>query len=154
MFCYYSSKTINEINEYISKFSKEKANKFLQKAAEECTKIGYKPTILKLVQGEPIVCNIRRALQDYIDEVKPEMLICGSRGAGALGKVYLGSVSDHLMRNCKCTVMVVKSAPHASNNAVERAMIGQSSSSAPMMTVEASEKLEITNVPLGASSTP
>jgi nucleotide-binding universal stress UspA family protein len=44
-----------------------------------------------------------------------DMVIVGSHGRGAVGRLFLGSVSEHVVRNAPCPVLVVRSreaAPH------------------------------------------
>ena len=42
------------------------------------------------------------------DEVDATVLVVGSRGRGAIKRALLGSVSDHLVRNAGCPVLVVR----------------------------------------------
>lgn len=53
--------------------------------------------------GEP---GVELAL--YAAEVGASVLVVGSRGHGALKRVLLGSVSDHLVRHAPCPVLVVR----------------------------------------------
>ncbi len=44
-----------------------------------------------------------------------DMVIVGSHGRGAVGRLFLGSVSEHVVRNAPCPVLVVRPrepAPH------------------------------------------
>jgi nucleotide-binding universal stress UspA family protein len=44
-----------------------------------------------------------------------DMVLVGSHGRGAVGRLFLGSVSEHVVRNAPCPVLVVRpreSAPH------------------------------------------
>ena len=41
-------------------------------------------------------------------ERKSDLVVVGSRGLGKLQKLVLGSVSDYVVRNCACPVLVVK----------------------------------------------
>ena len=44
------------------------------------------------------------------DEVGATVAVVGSRGRGAIKRALLGSVSDHLVRNAPCPVLVVRDA--------------------------------------------
>ena len=54
------------------------------------------------------VCVCYRAIYEFVEDTKPNLLICGSRGMGAMGRAFIGSVSDYLMHNVSCTIMIVK----------------------------------------------
>ena len=44
-----------------------------------------------------------------------DMVVVGSHGRGAVGRLFLGSVSEHVVRNASCPVLVVRppeAAPH------------------------------------------
>jgi nucleotide-binding universal stress UspA family protein len=36
------------------------------------------------------------------------MVVVGSHGRGAMGRLFLGSVSEHVVRNASCPVLVVR----------------------------------------------
>mmetsp|Transcript_21161 Transcript_21161/g.31545 ORF Transcript_21161/g.31545 Transcript_21161/m.31545 type:complete len:189 (-) Transcript_21161:161-727(-) len=101
---------IVELNKHIRKHAIEEATKFMQDTAKKAKAMGFTPHELKLVNGSPTT-TIKNAILDYTEKFTPDMLVCGSRGMGAMGRMFLGSVSDYLMHNCKCTVVVVKSPP-------------------------------------------
>jgi nucleotide-binding universal stress UspA family protein len=54
------------------------------------------------VEGEP-----GRALCDLAAERGATVIVAGTRGRGGLKRAVLGSVSDHLVRNAPCPVLVV-----------------------------------------------
>lgn len=56
---------------------------------------------LLVIDGEP-----GRALCDLAGEVGASALILGSRGQGGLKRALLGSVSDYVVRNAPCSVIV------------------------------------------------
>jgi nucleotide-binding universal stress UspA family protein len=37
-----------------------------------------------------------------------DMIVVGSHGRGAVGRLFLGSVSEHVVRNAPCPVLVVR----------------------------------------------
>ena len=53
------------------------------------------------VEGDP-----GRALCDLAAERGATVIVAGSRGRGGLKRAVLGSVSDHLVRNAPCPVLV------------------------------------------------
>ncbi|KAJ3205607.1 hypothetical protein HDU83_001768 [Entophlyctis luteolus] len=40
--------------------------------------------------------------------IAADMLVCGTRGLGTVQKLFLGSVSDHLVHHLECPVIVVR----------------------------------------------
>jgi nucleotide-binding universal stress UspA family protein len=59
----------------------------------------------RIVEGRagPALCDLAR-------EVQARALVLGSRGRGGIKRALLGSVSDHVVRNAPCPVVVVGSA--------------------------------------------
>lgn len=54
-------------------------------------------------EGEPGSAIVSAAASEQAD-----MVIVGSHGRGALGRLVLGSVSQHVMRHAPCPVLVVR----------------------------------------------
>ncbi|MBS5450060.1 MAG: universal stress protein [Coriobacteriia bacterium] len=53
--------------------------------------------------------RIRETLHDdFIDEIKPDLVICGARGLSNIKYAILGSISTYLVRSCPCDVLIVK----------------------------------------------
>ncbi|CAG8614630.1 5040_t:CDS:2, partial [Dentiscutata heterogama] len=50
-----------------------------------------------------------------VSELKASALIVGSRGLGALKRIFLGSVSDYCSHHCDCTVIIVKTTEQESS---------------------------------------
>jgi nucleotide-binding universal stress UspA family protein len=61
---------------------------------------GTVPVSSELLDGDPGQALVERA-------ANLDLLIAGSKGHGALGRVVLGSVSHHLMCNAPAPVLVV-----------------------------------------------
>jgi nucleotide-binding universal stress UspA family protein len=59
----------------------------------------------RVIDGEPGPALCRLAA-----EVGASALIVGSRGRGGLKRVLLGSVSDYIVRNAPCSVIVSRDA--------------------------------------------
>ena len=43
-----------------------------------------------------------------IDEIEPDLIICGARGLSSIKYALLGSISTFLTRNAKCDTLVLK----------------------------------------------
>lgn len=53
--------------------------------------------------------RIRETLMDdFVDEIKPDLVICGARGLSNIKYAILGSISTFLVRSCECDVLIVK----------------------------------------------
>lgn len=53
--------------------------------------------------------RIRETLLDeFIDEINPDLVICGARGLSNIKYAILGSISTFLVRSCPCDVLIVK----------------------------------------------
>jgi universal stress protein E len=47
------------------------------------------------------------AIQTVVRRIRPELLVLGTRGRGALGRAVLGSVANRLLATARCDVLVV-----------------------------------------------
>ena len=47
-------------------------------------------------------------VDQLIEPYNPDLVICGERGLSNIRYVFVGSVSTHLIRNCRCDVLVMK----------------------------------------------
>ena len=47
-------------------------------------------------------------------DIRPELIVMGSRGLGALRSALLGSVSSYVLEHARCPVVLVKSGNKAS----------------------------------------
>jgi len=72
--------------------------------------LGSAANELKLLLVHPST-SVKGAICNYTDDIKPDLVVCGSRGMGAMGRAFLGSTSDYLMHNAKCSTMIVKPPP-------------------------------------------
>jgi len=103
----YSADAIEKSNKAFEQAAIRKGSELLKNYAKESAKLGRKPEELKLIQSEPYL-SIKAAILDFTENTKPDFLVCGSRGMGTMGRMLIGSVSDYLMHNCKCSVLIVK----------------------------------------------
>jgi nucleotide-binding universal stress UspA family protein len=76
--------------------------KVLEKLKLEAVEKGVEVTTL-LEAGNPY-----EAIISASDRVKAEAIIVGTSGKTVLDRVLIGSVSEYVVRNSRCTVIVVK----------------------------------------------
>lgn len=65
--------------------------------------LGAQSAEARVLTGDP-----RAVLCDLAAELSATTLVVGSRGRGGLKRALLGSVSDYLVRNAPCPVLVVR----------------------------------------------
>lgn len=92
------------ISEKIRASVRENAYRSVQAAVEKLkAKPGLQPGY-ELREGE-----VKRALLEAIREWGADLVVVGSHGKGALGRLFLGSVSHALVTHAPCNVEVVRS---------------------------------------------
>lgn len=69
--------------------------------ASTVTALGLECAETRVLHGHPGTAICR-----FADEVSARAVIVGSRGRGGLKRAVLGSVSDHVVRNAPCPVVV------------------------------------------------
>ena len=53
--------------------------------------------------------RVRETLKDdMLDDVRPDVVVCGARGLSSIKYAILGSISTFLARNAECDTLVVK----------------------------------------------
>jgi nucleotide-binding universal stress UspA family protein len=57
-------------------------------------------TCVAMGQAGPVICDLAK-------EVDADVIVVGARGRGVLRRMFLGSVSSHVVRNATCPVLVV-----------------------------------------------
>jgi len=67
-------------------------------------RLGLTDVEVRVVAGEPAA-----ALCELAGELGARALVLGTRGRGGIARALLGSVSDHVVRNAPCTVVVTGS---------------------------------------------
>jgi nucleotide-binding universal stress UspA family protein len=72
------------------------------------------------LRGDP-----REELTRKVSELNADMLVMGSRGMSTLKRMFIGSVSDHLIHHCACPVVLVKDKEEAEENVPENASIAE-----------------------------
>jgi nucleotide-binding universal stress UspA family protein len=66
------------------------------------------PVSFMVWEGEPGPSIVDVATSEQVD-----MVIVGSHGRGSMGRLLIGSVSEHVVRNAPCPVLVVRARPEA-----------------------------------------
>ena len=56
-----------------------------------------------LLEGDPVT-----GVVGYVEQHSIDLVVVGSRGLGAPGRFFLGSVSDGILHHAGCSVLVVK----------------------------------------------
>ncbi|XP_010681486.2 universal stress protein A-like protein isoform X1 [Beta vulgaris subsp. vulgaris] len=74
----------------------------LAKAKEICAKHGVDADTVS-VMGNP-----KDAICDAVQKYHCQLLVLGSHGRGAVGRAFLGSVSNYCVNHAKCPVLVVR----------------------------------------------
>jgi nucleotide-binding universal stress UspA family protein len=65
--------------------------------------IGRPPSTERVEVGDPggVICAVAR-------EIDADVVVLGSHGRGVLKRVFLGSVSEHVLHHAPCPVLVVR----------------------------------------------
>uniref|UniRef100_A0A7S2TJF7 UspA domain-containing protein n=1 Tax=Lotharella oceanica TaxID=641309 RepID=A0A7S2TJF7_9EUKA len=86
----------------------EYGSDMLKRLQRKSIEMGFSATEAKLLAQTPMTGTTKETILEYVKKHNPDMLVCGSRGLGPMGRLFVGSVSDYLVHNCACTVVVVK----------------------------------------------
>ncbi|GAB5353127.1 hypothetical protein AAMO2058_000011400 [Amorphochlora amoebiformis] len=98
---------VEHINKVVREMSEQKANQLLKEYAAVIEKMGYKPDVVKSIITSSN-SKVKMAILNYVDKNGIDMLVCGSRGAGAMSRALIGSVSDFLTQQATCPVLVIR----------------------------------------------
>jgi nucleotide-binding universal stress UspA family protein len=89
--------------------SVEQANRNADSVIRQAQKaLGIAGTQTRVLQGDPgaVICQLAT-------ELSARAIVVGTRGRGGLKRALLGSVSDYVVRNAPCSVIVTKGeSPH------------------------------------------
>ncbi|KAG2203943.1 hypothetical protein INT47_007526 [Mucor saturninus] len=96
----------------VSEERREESHHLLRVFAAELHKRKVACKAISMV-GDPKSELLRKA-----KEIKADVVLVGARKMGAIKRTLLGSVSDYIVHNCPCTVIVTK--PEEENHTQER----------------------------------
>ena len=77
-----------------------------QVLSEAETRLGLDDAEVRVLGGDPA-----SAVCELAVEVGARAIVIGTRGRGGLSRALLGSVSDYVVRNAPCTVVVTREGP-------------------------------------------
>ena len=60
------------------------------------------------IKAETLFGSPARAILEKADEWKPELIVVGSHGRSSLGRLFLGSVSQKILTEARCSVRVAR----------------------------------------------
>ena len=88
---------------------RERREQLAQELVERGRQTGVSVSFL-IWTGDPGDMIVEAAEAEHAD-----MILVGSHGRGAVGRLFLGSVSEHVVRNAPCPVLVVRPRETAAN---------------------------------------
>jgi nucleotide-binding universal stress UspA family protein len=91
-----------EFDDQVSQ-ARETAESAIGRAQSELDLMGVE---IQILRGDPGAAICQLATQ-----LSARAIVVGSRGRGGLKRAFLGSVSDHVVRNAPCSVVVTKISP-------------------------------------------
>mmetsp|Transcript_118394 Transcript_118394/g.166402 ORF Transcript_118394/g.166402 Transcript_118394/m.166402 type:complete len:140 (-) Transcript_118394:45-464(-) len=77
--------------------------KIVEKTIAEANEAGIKSATGKVAIGQA-----REEILHHAEAEAVDVIAMGARGLGAVKRLLLGSVSDHVMKNAKCNVLIAK----------------------------------------------
>lgn len=90
----------------------EEARKDAQAGLDECVDALQK-TGLRL-RTEIVMENPRRAIPKFASDWKADLILMGSHGRGAFGRLLVGSTAQAVLRHAACSVEIVRQGPQRS----------------------------------------
>jgi len=85
---------------------RDEATKLLQSISQRCGSWAGE-TSFELLDG-----HHADSLLSAVERLRPDVVVCGARGLGAVRRMLLGSVSERLAKHAPCSVLVVHHSPH------------------------------------------
>merc|ERR1712169_80944 len=82
------------------------AEKVVSKGTDKAAEVGLPNIDGKFVAGCP-----REVILHVAEENEVDVIAMGARGLGQLSRLILGSVSDFVMKNASCNVLIAKLSP-------------------------------------------
>jgi len=96
-----------KVNEEIKRSAYRRGQTFLMECSVIANDLGFEPDERKVVLASKHN-TVKYALLDLLEREHPDIVVCGSKGMGIVGRAVIGSVADALVHNAHCTVAVVK----------------------------------------------
>ena len=93
-----SQETINRCRDQAQREAETTARQFAKSAGLD------KPCVV--LHGHPV-----RVIREYADRVRPELIAVGKHGQSAIEELLIGSVSEHVLANASCDVLVSGTGP-------------------------------------------
>lgn len=79
------------------------AREICEDAARRAAELGAAGPVVAVRRGPPA-----KTIIDYVEEVRADCVVVGSRGLGDTGALFLGSVSHKVAAQARCTCITVK----------------------------------------------
>ena len=83
--------------------AREETRTSLETERARLAKAGLAQVETHLLEGDPVA-----AVVGFVEQRSVDLVVVGSRGLDALGRYFLGSVSDGILHYAGCSVLVVK----------------------------------------------
>eukprot|EP01089_Gocevia_fonbrunei_P018159 TRINITY_DN6077_c0_g1_i1.p1 TRINITY_DN6077_c0_g1~~TRINITY_DN6077_c0_g1_i1.p1 ORF type:complete len:146 (+),score=16.70 TRINITY_DN6077_c0_g1_i1:77-514(+) len=87
-------------DQYLTSYAK----KHIVKHEQRCKELGIEFETCIILSDK----DVKEELIERLEEMSISLLVMGSRGLGAVGRLVLGSTSDYLVKNSICPVIVVR----------------------------------------------
>jgi len=84
--------------------AEEAANELLDEYVQKAEDAGFSAIERVVIQGSPRSVITRKVVPEH----KPDLIMVGATGKGAVGRFLMGSVSESITRHAECDVLVVK----------------------------------------------
>ncbi|KAF1805777.1 hypothetical protein V8B55DRAFT_1488855 [Mucor lusitanicus] len=106
----------------VSQERREESHHLLRVFAEELNRRRVACKAISMV-GDPKAEILRKA-----KEIKADVVLMGARKMGTIKRTLLGSVSDYIVHNCPCTVIVTKVEPPSHREERRKSIVSLTSS--------------------------
>lgn len=95
---------LNAYNEALSEETNKAVEELVNNYAAKATEAGVAEIVTCIEHGTPN----QKITKDIAEKYDADLIICGARGLNAVERLLLGSVSEGLIRNANCDVLVVR----------------------------------------------
>lgn len=94
------TKRVPDLDDEILEYGRE----LLEKYKKQAEAAGVSSVTVFVTTGSPKKVISR----DYANQIEADLIVCGAQGLNALEKYLMGSVSQHIVSNSSCDVLVVR----------------------------------------------